>query len=287
MAEAQSLTLAFMRAHPSQAARVLESMSAADAAALFRRAPVRLATSVLTSMLPTAAARSLGELDDERAMELLGSVGMQPAVALLRHIAEPRRSRLVSGLPTAIALASRALLGYPEDSVGAWTDPDVIALTADTSARDALDRVRGTRAFADEIFVVESEQRLAGRVTLAQLLRAADATPLGTLATKPDSVLAVHAPLASALAHPGWSVHAALPVLQQGSRLIGVLTQRTLMQAYERHNAASPDESGESLAGVMARGYWEAFSGILHAAVTLLPTVGAVNGLHGGAHGKH
>jgi magnesium transporter len=285
--EAHSLSVAFMRLRPAQAARVLEAMPAADAAALFARVPARLGANVLAAMLPTAAARSIGQLDDERAMELIGGLGLQPAVALLRHVAEPRRARLIAGLPTATALASRALLGYAEDSVGAWTNPDVIALPGHTTVREALERVRGTRAYADDVFVAEADQRLAGRVALAELLRAAENAPLGTLAATEEALLAAHTPLAGAMAHPGWAVHGALPVVEQGRRLIGVLTREALTNASTRIGGLPSDEDGGTLTGMLARGYWEALSGILQAAAALMPRIGPVNRRSGGTHDKH
>lgn len=273
-----------MRAHPSQAARVLESMPAVDSAALFARLPARLTADVVAAMLPTTAARALGPLEDERAMELLGTLGVQPAVAVLRQVAEPRRTRLISGLPTAAAFAARALLGYDEDTVGAWTDPDVIALTAETPVRDALERVRSTHAFADAIFVVDSTQSLIGEMAAAALLRAAENALLGAIATRPEAVLTVHAPLAGALLHPGWRERSALPVVQQGVRLIGVLTRSTLLLAHDRRGAASSEAPVDSLGGVLARSYWEAFSGLLQAAVTLLPAVTSVGASQRGTH---
>jgi magnesium transporter len=282
MADAQSLSFAFMRAHPSQAARVLEAVPEGDAAALFARAPVRLGVPVLAAMSPAAAARNLARLDDERAMELLGALGVQPAVAMLRYIAEPRRARLVSGLPTAAAFASRTLLGHAEDAVGAWTDPDVVALSAETSVGEALERVRSVQGYADEIFVIGPEQRFLGRAGLAELLRAAHDARLGALATRADLVLAVHTPLAAAAQHPGWSERSALPVVQPGTRLVGVLSRAALLRARARLGGGSAAAPAATLAGALARGYWEALAGLLAAAVTLLPAVRAVDGLHGG-----
>lgn len=286
MAEAQTLSFAFMRLHPTQAARVLEAMPSADAAALFARVPARLGASVLSAMLPTAAARCMAEIDDERAMELIGSLGLQPATALLRHVAEPRRGQLIAGLPTATALASRALLGYAEDSVGAWTNPDVIALPGDTAVRDSLERVRSTRAYADAIFVVDLDQKLVGRVNLDGLVRAPESTQIGTLAARDEALLTVHTPLAGALAHPGWAHHGALPVVEQGKRLIGVLTRETLLGAAMRVGGPRRREEGGSLAGALASGYWQSLSGILQAVLTLLPGIGPVNGRPGGPNGR-
>lgn len=286
MADAQSLSLAFIRAHPSHAARVLESMPAPDTAALFARLPARLTADVLAAMLPTAAARALGPLDDERAMELLGALGVQPTVAVLRQVAEPRRTRLIAGLPAAAAFAARALLGHDEDTVGAWTDPDVVALTPETRVREALERVRSTQGFADTIFVVDGEQVLIGEITAAALLRAADSALLGAVGARPEAVLTVHAPLASALAHPGWRACSALPVVQQGARLVGVLTRSTLVLAHDRRSGASSDQLVDSLGGILASRYWEAFSGLLQAAVSLLPAVTPVDSSQRGTYGE-
>ena len=57
MAEAQTLTLAFVSSHPADAARVLEGLPAADAAALFASLPARavLRRGELTAVYVAAA----------------------------------------------------------------------------------------------------------------------------------------------------------------------------------------------------------------------------------------
>ena len=111
MAEPEALTLTYITAHPAEAARVLERIPGADAAALFATVPARAGAPVLTAMLPSAAARILSSLHDEPALALLTAAGVQAAVTVLRYIPEARRSRLLEGLPTATAVASRVLLG--------------------------------------------------------------------------------------------------------------------------------------------------------------------------------
>lgn len=138
----QAMSLAFMRSHPAAAARVLEALPATEAGALFARAPVRLGATVLAAMLPNWAALCLGPLDNPRALELLSQMGTQPAVAVLRHLPAARRTALAAGLPTAVALATTALLGYGEDALGAWADPDIVMLPAETRAGHALDHFR-------------------------------------------------------------------------------------------------------------------------------------------------
>lgn len=276
MADAESLSHAFMRAHPAAAARVLDALPPAEAAALLARVPARLAAPVLVAMLPGAAARSLGAVEDERALELLGELRTQPRVAVLRHIADPRRSRLIAGLPTAAALAAQLLLGYVEDAVGAWTDPDVVALPGGTRAADALERVRHAALDAQRVFVIGAGGRLEGWVALAVLLRAPQGAALASIQQQPEAVLAAQTPLAVAANHAGWESGSLLPVVESGERLVGALSREALTRALRRVRRLQRADPPATLGGMLARGYWDALSGGAQAMATLLPGVAPV-----------
>jgi magnesium transporter len=274
MADAETLSHAFMRSHPAESARVLEALPAGDAAALLARVPARLGAPVLAAMRPNAAARSLAAVDDDHALAMLADLGTQPVVAVLRHVPETRRAALIAGLPAGAALASTLLLGYMEDAVGAWTDPDVLALPADTRAADALERLRQSEIAVPRVFVTAAGGRLEGWVPLPDLLRAPAEATLGQVQRRPQAVIPAQTPLAGALAHPGWEHISVLPVVESGERLVGVLTRDALMRALRRvgRPVRSPENAG-GLGEMMARGYWNALSGAAEAMVTLMPAV--------------
>ncbi len=268
------LSLAFMREHPAQAATVLDALPATDAAQLLGRVPARLGAAVLAAMLPHRAGLCIAALDDERVQELLAPMGTQPKVALLRHLPEPRRQRLVAGLPTAAALASALLLGFSEDALGAWADPDVVMLGGDTRVSDALERARAAALTHPTVFVCDASRRLVGSVQLAALLVAPPVATLATLAHRPGAVLAAHASLASAAAHPGWAQASALPVVEQGQRLVGLLTSDALARALRRAAPPAQAESGtDAWPQLLARGYWQALAGLMGLGLSVLPRV--------------
>jgi magnesium transporter len=223
-------------------------------------------------MLPNAAARALLALPGERAIELLSPLAAPPAVSILRHVEEPRRSELIAGLPTASALAATLLLGYIDDSVGSCVDPDVIALPAGLGARDALERVRHADTRADRVFVVGEDRRLLGWIPIDTLLRAADTAQLASLLQEVPARLAAHASLAGARAHPGWRSSSTLPVLDRKGHLIGVLTRDALERASQKEPSAARDaDSRHSLTGLLAEGYWNSVSGVLELLSGCLP----------------
>ena len=277
MADVETLTLAYVATHPSDAARVLEQRPPLEAAALFARLPARAAAPTLAAMLPTAAARVIAAAGDHVALGLLTAAGAQAAVAVLRHVPEPRRTRLVEGLPTTTAVAARLLLGYPEDSVGAWADPHAVALSVTLLAKDAFDRVRGEpEGEAEGVYVVGEGQRLLGVVDLAMLVRAPEWRSLDSLMHPPAATLSAVMSLHAAAAHPAWAQVSELPVVARGGRLIGALRLSVLKHALER-SAGPDDEEAITLAGFAGRGYWDAVSGIVRAFVALLPRAAPVS----------
>jgi magnesium transporter len=257
---------------------VLEALPPDEAAILFARTPARLGAAVLAAMLPQAAARCVTRLDDARALELLWPMGAQPIVAVLRYVADGRRRDLLKGLPTTAALASSLLLGYGEDTLGAWADPDVVLLPPDTRAGDALQRLRQAALAHELVVVADAQRKLAGLVTLGQLLQAPEAATLATLMRAPAALLAAHAPLSGSALHPGWQHASLLPVVQPGDRVVGVMTRDALARAQRQAAPTQADDGDAQLPELFARGYWQALSGLIESALALLPPVPPLQG---------
>jgi magnesium transporter len=272
MADAEALTLAFVTAHPAEAARILERLNAADAAALFERVPARAGAPVLTAMLPSVAARILAALEARTAQALLAIIGTQAAVTILRQISEPLRTQMVAGLPTAAAMASRLLLHYADDSVGAWIDPDIVVFPPDTTVSEALARIgNGTEPQVELVFSVDHDQRLTGVTRLHNLLRVPGERKLASIMQKPQVVLTGSATVAGVARRRGWQQSSVLPVTDRNGKLIGVLRRGALERALARGSQQQTTDDGELLVSMFTSGYWNAFSALSHAVVSLLP----------------
>ena len=272
MANPETLTLAFVAAHPLEAARILERLDASDSAALFERMPARVGAPVLMAMLSSAAARIITLLSDHTASSLLANCGTQATVRILRQIGEPKRSQLVAGLPTTAALASRLLLHYPDDSIGASTDPDIVVFPPGTTVADAIAGIaNGKQPQVDLVFSVDHGQRLVGAIAVHELLRKSGTTQLASVVQEPRVVLTAGATISGLARRRGRQQAAVTPVIDRDERLIGVLRREALDRAMARlHRPVSSDDT-ESVAVLMARGYWSAFSVLADASVSLLP----------------
>lgn len=272
MASSEDLSYAFLEAHPVDAARVLERLAPASAAALLLSAPLRCAAPVLRQMLPLAGARCLESLDDDGTAGLLHGVGAQAGVALLRYFGAERRARLLARLPTGLNVAYQMLLGYPEGTVGAWMDPRPLTLPADMTAGESLERVRGAdERVVGNLHVTDRNQRLLGYVELPELLRADPATSVARLLRTSAHRLPAQALLAGVRKNTGWNEASILPVVERGDRLVGVLTHAALLRALSAAQGATTLRGGDDTLAGIAGAYWFGVSSLIEAVVSLLP----------------
>lgn len=268
---AGSLSLAYLEAHPRDAARVLERLTPSAAADLLASVPLRLAAPVLRQMLPLFAARAMDRLGDDRAAGLLRAVGPQAGVAVLRQMPRARADTLIGQLPAPLAVAFRLLLGYPENTVGAWTDPHALAVTEDLLGAQAIEHLRTSGHEQDVLYVVDGEQRLVGVVPLVELLRAPADTPLRRLMQPPPITVPAQSLISALHEHSGWTSARALVVVERGERFAGVLWQTALTAAHgpaREHD--QPSTPGDVLS-MLAGGYWGAVAGLIEMLVSWLP----------------
>lgn len=272
MAGTEDLSYAFIESHPVDAARVLERIAPQNVAALLADMPARLAAPVVRSMLPLHAARCLESMDDHSVPGLLRAMGPQSGVAVLHYMAESRRNDLLVQLPTAQSMAYRLLLGYPEDTVGAWMDPRVLAMPADTTADAALRRLReaGDEGNAG-IFVLGNGQRLLGHVAPSDLLRAAAEMPLYKIMRKTGYTLPARATIRAVEEHAGWDDFQSLPVVEGDERFVGALNRGVLARAFLR-NRPNPSTGGYGdMVANVAGSYWTGVASLIQLIVSLLP----------------
>lgn len=280
MNRARNLTVAFLRAHPAEAARVLEQLGAAETGALLAGMPGRVAAPVASRLPPAFAARALGSLPDEAAVRLLRRFNTPALAALLRHLPVARRTRLLEELPAATAMACRMLLRYPEDSVAALADTEVFTARPAETVRDVLARLKTAHDdVGDFVYIIDEERRLRATLRLAGLLHAAASMSVAAVEAVDVPALAAQASPRSVLDHGGWTRYSTLPVVERSGRLVGALRQGVLIQALDHAPRPRPPREADAAAAFAAAG-WSMMAALLQAAVNELPVA------RGGQHDR-
>lgn len=270
MNDITQLTLAFLQAHPADAARILERLPARDSAALLGSLPVRLTAPVIRYMLPYSASLCIALLDENTAAGLIQNLGPQSGAAVLRDLPAVQRGALLKQLPTHTSLVIRLLLGYPDDTVGAYMTPTALAFSPETRIEETLERLRQSPDEAGcYLYVVDGDKRLLGFVPLAEAVRSDPAKPVSQIMTPGIHALPARTALASIRGNEAWDDFQTLPVVERKDRFVGVLHRSTLVRALaQRHPAEQADVIGDGLTGLVSA-YVVAAAGLTQTIVEL------------------
>ena len=242
----EALAAAYLRLHPESAARLLESMTAAEANAVLNAVDIATAAPVVGNMLPTCAAACIERQSPADAALLLERLGSRESVAVLRHLPTELRESVLSSLGPQWLMAFRLLLSYPINTVGAWIEPRILTLPDDCTCGEARDRIaRSEQAAQARIYVLDRARRLRGAVRGVALLQVSSRKKVVTL-LEPADALWAREPLATAQEHSVWERHTEAPVVNRDEEFIGVISYADLRKAFRQiHHVAGPSGDRE------------------------------------------
>ena len=249
-----SLNERFLLDFPHEAARALESMSSEEAAAVLEEQSARAVVGVWEVLAADVAAAVLERFPEDLARHVLSeSEPMASVAALLQFDAEAREQRL-GALIAPIADELRQLMAYPENSAGRLMNPRIGPLRVEMSVTEAIERLRALRRRGlRELFVVDSQGRLAGYIETEDLVLAEAQLPLRSIMRSVPVVRELD-PREEVVDILQRAPISAIPVVSHSGRLSGVIRQAELMTAIQQEASldlqtmvgASADESALS-----------------------------------------
>ncbi|MEO7853363.1 MAG: CBS domain-containing protein, partial [Rubrivivax sp.] len=233
-----ALTQRFMLDFPHETARLLEAMPVADAAQLVAAQPSHVALPAWQALAGDVACDMLEALPEYMAVLLLAESEPSVSVAVLSQLDVETRETWLKRLHSEVELELRALLAYPADCAGRLMDPRVSPLRSGMTVDEAIERLRQIRRSGlRELFVIDDEGRLSGRVEVQDLALADRSLPLADITRGVVAVVGDLDPREEVVetlqSHP----ITALPVINVAGRFIGVIRQAELMAAVEEESS--------------------------------------------------
>jgi magnesium transporter len=236
----RSLVQDFIRLYPDEAAQEVERLPADEAAGLLERQDPARAAELLSRMPSGPAAETLAAMSEAAAAPVLAAMEPVTAAALLARLDDEARQRRIALLDPALAQEVTDLMSYPPDVAGGLMDPRVTTFRGQTTAREALARIRGlSNRRIQDVFLVDEEGRLAGTVGLQDLALAEPGTRLESLAPAEPIRVQALAPREDVVAIAESGRVASVPVVDLSDRLLGVIRHGDLVAA--THEEASAD----------------------------------------------
>ncbi|MFP4138658.1 MAG: magnesium transporter [Halomonas sp.] len=237
----ERLTALLPELRSADIAEILEAILEEDAdpplaLALLGRLPLERQASVL-GHLPGEAQRVLSEaLADERLLPILEEMGSDERADLFNLLDEDRRQALLRRMARREREELIRLASYEEGTAGAIMTADYVAIPSGMTVSQAMMRVRQTAPDAEtvyQLYIVDPEGRLAGTLSLRQLMVAPPGERIDALMIRDVIRLGVDAPQEEVARTVARYDLLALPVVDDEARLVGIVTHDDAMDVVE------------------------------------------------------
>ncbi|NDL70186.1 magnesium transporter [Vreelandella alkaliphila] len=245
---AASLRSAMQRNDQSAISHIVSEMQPADIADFARYEPAYTVLSLLMLLpeeqrgptfgyLETEQQRDIAEkMTDEELAKLVSSMDADERADLF-HLVEPgRQPAILRQLSKRERDDLRKLASYEEGTAGAVMTSEYVAVPEDIDVAEALSLLRASAPDAEtiyQIYCVDVQGRLKGAVSLRQLILAAPHLPISELMVEDVVFVTAETPqeeVSRLIAHYDLL---ALPVINGGERLVGIVTYDDAMDVAE------------------------------------------------------
>jgi magnesium transporter len=230
-----ALNLRFLLDYPREAARRIESMPANEVGAILASQPIHAVVPVWYSLASDVEQALFTELPEQRAAALLAELEPARSAALLNRLDRGERERYSKLLSPQVSAEINALMVYRPDSAGQLMDSRVPAFRGELTAHEALARLRLTKwRGLRELYLVDEEGRLDGRVDIQDLALADPEQTLARIARKIVDAVQDTAPRVDVVEKMQRDTITDLPVIDLDGRLVGVIRQAKLASAVQQ-----------------------------------------------------
>ena len=256
--------------HMDDSLQVLESFQDDEIATFVEAIRVELAALLLAKMVQFKAARILSKVAQSTAVELLEKLPISVAKNLLLQIEESQRNKLLDLLPTQSSKQLRSILAYSKNTVGAYLDPFVFALTENHTAGEALAKIKNSKGpLLQQVFVINQQHKLVGVTELTELLSIDEKAPIYSILKTDPITISASMDVSALKKAKLWDESLPyLPVADVDGVFLGIISKKTISDIKPEKQAA--DQNALQAGAALGDLYQMGFSGLLHSVKVLI-----------------
>jgi magnesium transporter len=221
---------------PADVAELILDMPEGEQVIIFRILPHELAADVFEYLDVEAQQQLLRGMAQEQVVGILNEMSPDDRTALLEELPSAAARQLIQLLTPEERRVARALLGYPEDSVGRLMTPNFIAVHADWTIKEVLDYVREHGEDSETlnvIYVVDDRGQLLDDLRIREILVQPLATRVSDIVDGNFVTLSVTDPEEAAVNVFRKYDRTALPVTDSSGVLVGIVTIDDMLDVAE------------------------------------------------------
>lgn len=230
-----AINLQFVDKYPREVAKHLEAMPPTEASTMLAAQPVHVLLPVWNSLANDVEQAIFTELPEKWAVEILAKQEPARSAALLTRLEDKDREHYMLLLDKKVAAEITKLMQYPPNSVGQLMDPRVLAFRGDLTSHEALIRIRQSkRQGLRQVFLVDDDNRLAGRVEIQDLAFASPEVILTQISKGISDVVQDMSPVDDITEKINQGVANDIPVTDFDGHLVGVIRQAKFASAVQQ-----------------------------------------------------
>src|SRR5437773_4461562 len=221
---------------PADVAEVIVDMPEDDRVIVFRVLPAALAADVFEYLDVDAQQSLLRCMAHEQVVAILNEMAPDDRTALLEEMPRAAARQLIQLLTPEERRVARALLGYPEGSVGRLMTPDFVAVRQNWTVKEVLDYVREHGQDSETlnfIYVVDERGKLIDDLRIRNFLLRPLNTRVDEIMDRSFVHLTVNETQEEALNIFRKYDRAALAVVDSNGVLVGIVTQDDMLDVAE------------------------------------------------------
>lgn len=162
--------------HPSEIAKLFESLSQESRERIISILPAEIASEVIAEMdSEFHPERLLENLHPERRSEIVEELDYDDATDIISQLPEEQQREILMGLDEEDASNIRSLLKYDDDTAGGLMNTQVIKISQDLLKKDALELIIQQSEEMEEFYtinVIDDHNILKGIVSLKDIIKA-------------------------------------------------------------------------------------------------------------------
>ncbi len=237
--------------HGSDIAQAMEQFNASDRKKLFRVCLTDLLSEVFEYLDEDVAGNYIAEMDIKKAAEVVASLETDTAAGVLHEVEKEKRALIIEELPQEIRNEIKLIASFDEDEIGSRTTTNMIVIRENLSIKEAMNELVRQAEENDNIstiFVTDERGEFYGAIDLKDLITARSKVSLSDLIATSFPYVYAHESVDECIEKLKDYSEDSIPVLDDNSRLLGVITAKSVIEAVD-------DEMGEDyamLAGLTA-----------------------------------
>ncbi len=215
------------RMHPADLGEILEHLSAQDQTAVLTSINEGVAAEALSEIPTSMQANIVKGMEPDMAADLIEEMPPDEAADLLQELPKETSDQLLAGMEQEEAEDVQGLLQFEEETAGALMTTDFISLLKNKTAGDAIAALSSFEGSLDNLhilYLVDSEEKLVGAVSLGQVMASSKSEPLQGLTQEPLIFIKAQKSHGQVIELFKKYNLVSLPIVDEETRLIGEVT---------------------------------------------------------------